>query len=81
MKYSVTYGGKPKLIKDQKDVPGHKGYDLKDYYRASDGSPVILLCSKDNGIWKVCHGFSEIVFGSEDEAADYCKERFHATRD
>lgn len=76
MKFRFFYGIKPKLTARDADSFSHGDYKCYHLFQNRRGQPVTLSQHKELGIWKVHHGFSTILFGTEAEAMNYCRERF-----
>lgn len=78
MKYKVFYGAAPHLTDSDKAMFSRKGYRCETLLQNHKGMPVAVSRSTDPGpaIWKVEYGFSCILFGTQDEAMAFCRERF-----
>ena len=76
MKFRFFYDRNPKLTARDKDIFSHGDYKCHHLFQNRRGRPVAISQHKDLGIWKVHHGFSTILFGTEAEAMNYCRERF-----
>ena len=76
MRFPVFYGTKPKLSINDLDNFSRGDYKCRILLQTKRGAPVAISEHKDTGIWKVSHGFSNVVFGTKAEALDYCKGRF-----
>lgn len=76
MRFPVFYGTKPKLSMNDLDNFSRGDYKCRILLQTKRGAPVTISEHKDTGIWKVSHGFSNVVFGTKAEALDYCKGRF-----
>lgn len=76
MRFPVFYGTKPKLSMNDLDNFSRGDYKCRILLQTKRGVPVAISEHKDTGIWKVSHGFSNVVFGTKAEALDYCKGRF-----
>ena len=76
MKFRIFYDRKPKLTTKDIDSFSHGDYKCRILLQTKRGAPVAISEHKDTGIWKVSHGFINVVFGTKAEALDYCKGRF-----
>ena len=76
MRFPVFYGTKPKLSVKDMDNFDRGDYKCRILLQTKRGAPVAISEHKDNGIWKVQHGFSTVVFATRAEAMAYCKDRF-----
>ena len=76
MRFPVFYGTKPKLSIKDMDNFDRGDYKCRTLLQTKRGAPVVISQHEDSGIWKVQHGFSEVVFATKAEALSYCKDRF-----
>ena len=78
MKRNISYGIKPKLTANDKDMFSRGNYECHILLQNRKGEPVAISQNNDPDfpVWKVEYAYSCIVFGSYDEAMAYCKGRF-----
>ena len=76
MRFPVFYGTNPKLSMKDMDNFSRGEYRCRILLQTKRGAPVVISQLKDTDIWKVTHGFSTVLFGTQAEALAYCKGRF-----
>lgn len=79
MTYKIFFGSKPKLSQSDRQMFSRNGYSCKTLLQTQKGMPVGISKSTnpDFPVWKVEHGFSCLVFGSYEQAMEYCHGRFY----
>lgn len=78
MKHRIFYGSKPSFMDMPLENFSRGKYQCKNLLQNSKGMPVIISQCQDEDfpIWKVEYGFSCLVFGSYEDAMNFCKGRF-----
>jgi len=78
MKYRFSYEKEPRLTDVDRELFSHGDYDCQRLFRAKEGQVAALLQNRKCACmpWKVVYGFSEVMFKTQQEAMDFCSQRF-----
>lgn len=78
MNRKIYYGIQPKLTDHDRHLFSRGNYDCRKLFQTSSGAPVAVSRNRKLDIWQVQYGFSSILFGTFEEALDFCRSRFYA---
>lgn len=78
MKYRFSYENEPRLTDADRELFSHGDYDCQRLFKTKEGQIAALLQNRKGTCmpWKVVYGFSEVMFKTQQEAMDFCSQRF-----
>lgn len=77
MNRKIYYGVMPKLTDYDRKLFSRGDYDCRKLFQTRSGAPVAVSRNRKLDIWQVQYGFSSVLFGTFDEALDFCQIRFY----
>lgn len=79
MSFKIYFGQKPNFNSRDRDMFSQKKYKCQFIMLTRKDAPVAILenRNREEGGWKVQHGFSTIYFNNLAETMNYCRQRFY----